>query len=60
MLPISERASKPELADELDALGRAFEQEAREIDARLLHTSVQQGTSGRQQYVGAREIAGAV
>jgi hypothetical protein len=48
------------LADELDALGRAFEQEARDVEARLLHTSAQHGTSVRQQYVGAREIAGAV
>ena len=27
------------IADELDALGRAFEQEASEIEARLLHRS---------------------
>jgi hypothetical protein len=29
------------LADELEALGRAFEQEVREAEARLLHQSVQ-------------------
>ena len=45
------------LADELDALGRAFEQEAREVEARLLHTSAQQGTNVNQQYVAAGKIA---
>jgi hypothetical protein len=39
------------LADELDELGRAFEQEAKEAEARLLHTSAQQGKSLSQQYV---------
>ena len=38
------------LADELDALGRAFEQEAREVEARLLHTSAQQETSVSHYY----------
>jgi hypothetical protein len=33
------------LADELDALGRAFEQEAKEVEARLLHRSARRGTS---------------
>jgi hypothetical protein len=39
------------LADELDALGRALEQEAMEVEARLLHRSAQQGTSVSQHYV---------
>ena len=46
------------LADELDALGRAFELEAREAEARLLHTSAQQGTS--QHCVEAGKMAEAV
>lgn len=37
------------LADELDALGRAFEQEAKEVEARLLHRSARRGTSVSQQ-----------
>jgi hypothetical protein len=48
------------LADELDALGRAFEQEAREVEARLLHTSAQQGTSVSEHYVEAGKMAEAV
>jgi hypothetical protein len=48
------------LADELDALGRAFEQEAKEVEARLLHRSARRGTSTSQQYVEAGEIAEAV
>ena len=34
------------LADELDALGRAFEQEAREVEARLLQ---QVGAAGHER-----------
>ena len=48
------------LADELDELGRAFEQEAREVEARLLHTSAQQGTSVSQHYAEAGKMAEAV
>ena len=46
--------------DELDALGRAFEQEAREVEARLLHRSAQRGTSVSQHYVEAGKMAEAV
>ena len=48
---LSRGLASPRLADELDALGRAFEEEAKEVEARLLHTSAQQGTSVSQQYV---------
>ena len=45
------------LADELEALGRAFEQEAREVEARLLRRPSQQSASLSQHYVETREIA---
>ena len=47
----------PKLADELEALGRAFEREAREVEASLLHRSAQQSTSLSQQYVEAGGMA---
>ena len=47
--------ASPRLADELDALGRAFEKQAREVEARLLRTSAQQGTS-EQHYVEAKMV----
>ncbi len=45
------------LAAELEELGRAFEQEARAVEARLLHRSAQQSTSVNQYYVEAGEMA---
>jgi DNA-directed RNA polymerase specialized sigma24 family protein len=45
------------LADKLEALGRTFEQEAREIEACLLHWSAQQRASVSQHYVEALEMA---
>ena len=45
------------LADELEALGRAFEREARKAEASLLHRSAQQTTSPRQHYTEAEEMA---
>ena len=47
------------LADELDALGRAFEQEAREVEP-LLNRSAQQGTGAGRQHVEAKEMPEAV
>jgi hypothetical protein len=51
---------KSELADELEALGRAFEQEAREVEESLLRRSVQQSTRVSQHYEEAGEMAEAV
>jgi hypothetical protein len=45
------------LADELEALGRAFEREAKEVEASLLHRSAQQTTSLSQRYVEGGEMA---
>jgi hypothetical protein len=44
------------LADELEALGRAFEQEAREVEARFLRRSAKENTVS-QNYVEAGEMA---
>jgi hypothetical protein len=44
------------LADELEALGCALEQEAREAEARLSHRSAHQSTRN-QPYVEAGEMA---
>ena len=41
----------PKLAGELEALGRACEREAREVEASLLQRSAQQSTSLSQHYV---------
>jgi hypothetical protein len=50
--PVSSR-----LADELEALGRAFKREAREVEARLSHRSAHQSTRVNQHYVEAGEMA---
>jgi hypothetical protein len=44
------------LAAELEELGRAFEQAARAVKARLLRRSAQQSTSVNQYYVEAGEM----
>ncbi len=53
-------AASSRLADELEALGRAFEREAREVEARLSHRSVRQSASDSQHYVEAEEMAEAI
>ena len=53
--PVSSR-----LADELEALGRAFKREAREVEARLSHRSAHHSTRANQHYVDAGEMAEAV
>jgi hypothetical protein len=49
--------ASPRLSDELEALGRAFEREAREVEASLLHRSTQQTTRLSQHSVEAGEMA---
>ena len=46
--------ASPRLADELEALGRAFEREAREVETSLLHRS-RQSTGVSQHHVGMAE-----
>ena len=48
------------LAAELEELGRAFEQEANAVEARLLHRPAQQRTRMNQYYVEAGEIVEAI
>jgi hypothetical protein len=57
---LAQGPASPRLADELEALGRAFEQEAIEIEARLLRRSGKENTKVRQHYVRAGEMAEAV
>jgi hypothetical protein len=54
------RPASVRLASELEALGRAFEREAIEIETRLPHRSSQQSVRVSQYYVEAGQIAEAV
>jgi hypothetical protein len=56
---LAEGPASPRLADELQALGRAFEQEAIEIETRLLY-SAQQRTGENQRYIKAEKMAESV
>jgi hypothetical protein len=54
---LAEGPVSPRFVEELEQLGRAFEQEAIEIEVRLLHRSAQQSTIVSQRYIEAAEIA---